>query len=84
VTLEAQIHLKRQPSSSALANMARIGGARPFSPARQVYKYKSQERKLTGVIVAIPFFLVTSYLLYKRIFLGDERKVLQRKAPEAA
>ncbi|BFZ57037.1 hypothetical protein PYCC9005_004087 [Savitreella phatthalungensis] len=43
-------------------------------------KYKKAERSVVGLIVGIPFVIVTSWILYKRVVLGEE----QRIAPQAA
>ena len=43
---------------------------------RQTPAYKSKARQITTIMVALPFFLVTSYLLLERGFsAGEERKM---------
>ncbi|ODQ51214.1 hypothetical protein SAICODRAFT_67127 [Saitoella complicata NRRL Y-17804] len=33
-------------------------------------------KHIRNIIVALPFFLVTSWVLYRRVVLGEERKVM--------
>ncbi|BFZ63094.1 hypothetical protein YB2330_004212 [Saitoella coloradoensis] len=33
-------------------------------------------KHIRNIIVALPFFLVTSWVLYRRLVLGEEKKVL--------
>lgn len=47
----------------------------PVEDIRKTADYKARSRRITALMVAIPFFLVTSYLLLKRGFAaGEERK----------
>ncbi|KAI9879487.1 MAG: hypothetical protein M1830_008363 [Pleopsidium flavum] len=45
-------------------------------------KYKPAARRITFVIVALPIAIVTSYVLYQRLVLGQERKRLIRLEDE--
>lgn len=56
------------------------------SPRREYPKplppnYKSTLRRVTTAIVALPIAIVTSWVLYQRLVLGKERKVLVSKEP---
>ncbi|PSS15257.1 hypothetical protein M430DRAFT_29245 [Amorphotheca resinae ATCC 22711] len=44
--------------------------------------YKSVANKVTMVIVAMPILLVTSWVLYERLVLGEERKLLVQPTTE--
>ncbi|KAI5808509.1 hypothetical protein DFH27DRAFT_539494 [Peziza echinospora] len=47
---------------------------RPLSSAQLPAKYKSAERKVRLIIIALPIAIVTSWVLYKRLVEGEERK----------
>ncbi|EWC48143.1 hypothetical protein DRE_07779 [Drechslerella stenobrocha 248] len=38
--------------------------------------YRAAATKVTLIIVALPIAIVTSYLMYKRVVLGEEPRVL--------
>ncbi|CCX12547.1 hypothetical protein FPQ18DRAFT_384367 [Pyronema domesticum] len=54
---------------------------RPLSPKELPAQYKGAERKIRTAIVALPIAIVTSYVLYQRIFKGEERKKFSDAVP---
>ncbi|KAG4437807.1 hypothetical protein IFR05_006694 [Cadophora sp. M221] len=67
-----------QLNSTIVSNIATRAGARPnTSGSQQLPKnYKPVARKVTMTIVALPILIVTSYVLYQRLVLGEEKKML--------
>ncbi|KFZ16378.1 hypothetical protein V502_05120, partial [Pseudogymnoascus sp. VKM F-4520 (FW-2644)] len=65
-------------------NISRPAGARPSAGGQQQLPkgYKPVARKVTMVIVALPIALVTSYVLWQRLVMGEEQKVLLKPAPK--
>ncbi|RPA97357.1 hypothetical protein L873DRAFT_1809897 [Choiromyces venosus 120613-1] len=55
---------------------------RPQTPADLPEKYRPAYRRVRTVVVMLPIAIVTSYVLYQRVVLGEERKVLVRKNGE--
>ncbi|PBP26367.1 hypothetical protein BUE80_DR002580 [Diplocarpon rosae] len=56
---------------------ARAGARRNTASSQQLPKnYKPVARKVTATIVALPIALVTGYVLYQRLVLGQEKKML--------
>ncbi|KAI9815978.1 MAG: hypothetical protein M1827_001970 [Pycnora praestabilis] len=56
---------------------ARRSGPPPrIDDGRLPDKYKSAARRITMAIVALPIAIVTSYVLYQRVVMGEERKRL--------
>ncbi|KAK6538640.1 hypothetical protein TWF694_010218 [Orbilia ellipsospora] len=51
----------------------------PSSPGELPAKYKPAERRVKLIIIALPVALVSSYLLYKRLVLGEEQRRLPPK-----
>ncbi|TGZ82788.1 hypothetical protein EX30DRAFT_339066, partial [Ascodesmis nigricans] len=49
-----------------------------FTPTQ----YKSTQRKVQSIIIALPIALVTSWVLYDRLYLGTERKKFEAPAVE--
>ncbi|ROT36325.1 hypothetical protein SODALDRAFT_217358 [Sodiomyces alkalinus F11] len=51
---------------------------RPLNPASPEYKkaYNRAARRWMAALIALPIFIVTSYVLFNRIILGKERKVM--------
>ncbi|OQO08688.1 hypothetical protein B0A48_06558 [Cryoendolithus antarcticus] len=41
-------------------------------------RYRPAARRVTAIICAVPVLLVTSWVLYKRQFLGEEQKMLSK------
>ncbi|KAJ5128826.1 hypothetical protein N7448_002539 [Penicillium atrosanguineum] len=57
------------------------GAARPARPTgpvdiRKTKEYKSAARKWTGAMVGIPFVIITSWILYERIYGNKSVKKL--------
>ncbi|KAL5328038.1 hypothetical protein ACEPPN_005745 [Leptodophora sp. 'Broadleaf-Isolate-01'] len=67
-----------QLNSTIVSNIATRAGARPNTPGSQQLpkNYKPVARKVTMAIVALPILIVTSYVLYQRLVLGEEKKML--------
>ncbi|KAG0645617.1 hypothetical protein D0Z07_8581 [Hyphodiscus hymeniophilus] len=67
-------------NSEIVSNISSRAGARPNTGAagKLPVGYKSAARKWTAAIVAMPILLVTSYVLYERLVLGEDKKVLVR------
>lgn len=66
-------------NSTIVDNISTRAGARPNtgSSKNQVPpNYKPVARKVTMAIVAMPIVIVTSWVLYQRLVLGEERKLL--------
>ncbi|KAL2061298.1 hypothetical protein VTL71DRAFT_7571 [Oculimacula yallundae] len=65
-------------NSAIVSNITTRAGARPnTSGSQQLPKnYKPVARKVTMAIVALPIAIVTSYVLYQRLVLGEEKKML--------
>ncbi|KAH7327440.1 hypothetical protein BKA65DRAFT_510601 [Rhexocercosporidium sp. MPI-PUGE-AT-0058] len=65
-------------NSKIVSNITTRAGARPnTSGSQQLPKnYKPVARKVTMAIVALPILIVTSYVLYQRLVLGEEKKML--------
>ena len=42
-------------------------------------RYKPAARKVTAMICAIPVFIVMSWILYKRVVLGEEQRIVIHK-----
>ncbi|MCJ1464328.1 hypothetical protein MMC07_002941 [Pseudocyphellaria aurata] len=57
------------------------------SPAAEIHgrplppNYNATARRVTSVIIALPIVIYTSYILYERLVLGEERKKLVPPAP---
>ncbi|KAI5803736.1 hypothetical protein EDC01DRAFT_775220 [Geopyxis carbonaria] len=45
-------------------------------------RYRAAEKNIRVAIVALPVAIVTSYVLYQRVIVGEERKVLGRDTPD--
>ncbi|KAH6692803.1 hypothetical protein BKA61DRAFT_624635 [Leptodontidium sp. MPI-SDFR-AT-0119] len=67
-----------QLNSTIVSNITTRAGARPNTPGSQQLpkNYKPVARKVTMAIVALPILIVTSYVLYQRLVLGEEKKML--------
>jgi len=61
-----------------VSNISTRAGARPnVGSGKPLPKnYKPIARKVTMAIVAMPIAIVTSYVLYQRLVLGEDRKLL--------
>lgn len=72
-----------QMNSEIVSKITTRAGARPNTAgSRQLPpNYKSVSRKVTMAIVAMPIVIVTSYVLYQRLVLGEERKLLVEPVP---
>ncbi|KAL7268321.1 hypothetical protein RUND412_009060 [Rhizina undulata] len=59
---------------------------RPLSPQELPEKYRSAERKVRMIIVALPIAIVTSWFLYNRLVNGEEQKkfIVSKKTGPAA
>ncbi|KAL3425535.1 hypothetical protein PVAG01_02326 [Phlyctema vagabunda] len=70
-------------NSAIVSDISSRAGARPNASASNKLppNYKSAARKVTVAIVAMPILLVTSYILYQRLVLGEERKRLVGPSP---
>jgi hypothetical protein len=70
------------PGQNATSGVNKPAGAEkgpiptPLSYKELPSKYKPAERKVRAVIIALPVAIVTSWVLYERLFLGQEQKVL--------
>ncbi|KFY32856.1 hypothetical protein V495_08661, partial [Pseudogymnoascus sp. VKM F-4514 (FW-929)] len=64
-------------------NISKPAGARPSAGGQQQLPpgYKPVARKVTMTIVALPIAIVTSYVLWQRLVMGEEQKVLVRPPP---
>ncbi|RFU25590.1 hypothetical protein B7463_g10754, partial [Scytalidium lignicola] len=66
-------------NSTIVSDISARAGARanPSGPQRSLPpNYKPVARKITMTMVALPIAIVTSYVLYQRLVLGEERKHL--------
>ncbi|KAI9852784.1 MAG: hypothetical protein M1824_001718 [Vezdaea acicularis] len=70
----------RKANAAAVGSISERAGAHGKLPAG----YAGTARKITYVIVALPIAIVTSWVLYDRLVLGTERKVLVRPPPDTA
>ncbi|CUS12459.1 unnamed protein product [Tuber aestivum] len=52
---------------------------KPLTPSDLPERYRPAYRKVRTVVVMLPIAIVTSYVLYQRVVLGEERKVLVKK-----
>ncbi|KAL5353169.1 hypothetical protein ACLOAV_001202 [Pseudogymnoascus australis] len=70
-------------NATIVDNISKPAGARPSAGGQQQLPkgYKPVARKVTMVIVALPIAIVTSYVLWQRLVLGEEQKVLVKPAP---
>ncbi|CAG8971492.1 hypothetical protein HYALB_00002076 [Hymenoscyphus albidus] len=59
-----------------VSNITARAGARPGGSNNLPPNYKSAARKVTMAIVAMPIAIVTSYVLYQRLYLKEEKKSL--------
>ncbi|KAK0102705.1 hypothetical protein ONS95_006307 [Cadophora gregata] len=64
-------------NSAIVSNIAARAGARPNTAGSQQLpkNYRPVARKVTMAIVALPIAIVTSYVLYQRLVLGEEKKL---------
>lgn len=66
-------------NSAIVDGIARPNGARPSGKAHPLPKgYNAVARKVTLAIVALPVAVVTSWVLWERLVMGQERKELIR------
>ncbi|KAF4633646.1 hypothetical protein G7Y89_g4468 [Cudoniella acicularis] len=65
-------------NSEIVSNITSRAGARPAASGSQALppNYKLVARKVTMAIVAMPILIVTSWVLYERLIMGEERKHL--------
>jgi len=64
---------------SIVSQISSRAGARPGRPPTDLpANYKPVARRVTLAIVALPIAIVTSWVLYQRLILGEERKHLVR------
>ncbi|KAE8441093.1 hypothetical protein EG329_005888 [Mollisiaceae sp. DMI_Dod_QoI] len=65
-------------NSEIVSKISTRAGARPNAAGSKQLpnNYKSTARKVTMTIVALPIAIVTSYVLYQRLVLGEEPKKL--------
>ncbi|TVY32451.1 hypothetical protein LSUB1_G008289, partial [Lachnellula subtilissima] len=72
-------------NSAIVSNISTRAGARPNTAGSRALppNYKSVARKITMGIVAAPILIVTSYVLYERLVLGEERKLLGKTSTPA-
>ncbi|TVY52124.1 hypothetical protein LCER1_G005115 [Lachnellula cervina] len=70
-------------NSEIVSNITTRAGARPNTAGSRALpaNYKLAARKVTMAIVAAPILIVTSYVLYERLVLGEERKLLVKPLP---
>ncbi|TVY89806.1 hypothetical protein LAWI1_G002974 [Lachnellula willkommii] len=70
-------------NSEIVSNISTRAGARPNTAGSRALppNYKMAARKVTMAIVAAPILIVTSYVLYERLVLGEERKLLVKPLP---
>ncbi|PVH81314.1 hypothetical protein DL98DRAFT_571198 [Cadophora sp. DSE1049] len=63
--------------SAIVSNITTRAGAKPNTAGSQQLpkNYKPVARKVTMAIVALPIAIVTSYVLYQRLVLGEEKKL---------
>ncbi|MCJ1258985.1 hypothetical protein MMC24_006819 [Lignoscripta atroalba] len=75
------------PTSLNAFAVSQLSG-RPSRPTPRIYdgrlpdKYKPAARRITFVMVALPIAIVTSWVLWQRLVLGEERKRLVRPEEE--
>ncbi|KAL2040216.1 hypothetical protein N7G274_007119 [Stereocaulon virgatum] len=75
-----------QPRASRKSSFSRKGRARPYAPTesptltttsnpgfKAIGTYKTITRRWLGIMVGFPLVVVTSYVLYKRVFLGHKQ-----------
>ncbi|KAH7400257.1 hypothetical protein BKA64DRAFT_707944 [Cadophora sp. MPI-SDFR-AT-0126] len=64
-------------NSTIVSNITTRAGAKPNTAGSQQLpkNYKPVARKVTMAIVALPIAIVTSYVLYQRLVLGEEKKL---------
>ncbi|KAH8669690.1 hypothetical protein BGZ60DRAFT_357039, partial [Tricladium varicosporioides] len=67
-------------NSEIVSNITTRAGARPNQAGAKPLpqNYKSAARKVTMTIVALPIAIVTSYVLYQRLILGQDKSELIR------
>ncbi|TAQ88123.1 hypothetical protein B7494_g3522 [Chlorociboria aeruginascens] len=72
----------RSMNSEIVSNITSRAGAKPNTGGANPLpaNYKPTARKVTMAIVAMPIVIVTSYFLYDRLVLGNERKILRQSA----
>ncbi|PBP18179.1 hypothetical protein BUE80_DR010732 [Diplocarpon rosae] len=65
-------------NSAIVSDISARAGARPNTARSQQLpkNYKPVARRVTAAIVALPIALVTGYVLYQRLVLGQEKKTL--------
>ncbi|XMA11904.1 hypothetical protein WAI453_004695 [Rhynchosporium graminicola] len=65
-------------NSAIVSKITTRAGARPNTASSQQLpkNYKGVARKVTTAIVALPIAIVTSYVLYQRLVMGEEKKML--------
>ncbi|RDW69915.1 hypothetical protein BP5796_08312 [Coleophoma crateriformis] len=72
-------------NSAIVSNISARAGARPTADGSRPLppNYKPVARKVTMAIVAMPILIVTSYVLYQRLALGEDQKRLVPLEPSA-
>ncbi|KAH8816560.1 hypothetical protein F5884DRAFT_852996 [Xylogone sp. PMI_703] len=72
-------------NSKIVSDLSSRAGARPNPDGPQKAlpsNYKPVARKVTMTLVALPIAIVTSYVLYQRLVLGEEQKRLVKLEPD--
>ncbi|KAK6424511.1 hypothetical protein LTR95_016377 [Oleoguttula sp. CCFEE 5521] len=70
-SVASQIYLSAEPLDPARGYAATMRVAREGVLDK---RYRPAARRVTAIICAVPVLLVTSWVLYKRQFLGEEQK----------